>query len=350
MKSHITLSVAIWMLLASLGAPLAADWSFVQTVNGRLERDPNGRLRSIATRYEMSNLVAYQIDAILPPGEAFFPKLQVVNPFQGVVLAQGGSQVIFWPESNLGSYDLVVETPRTLRGMGAYHLKISTQPAVDYVFEEAGSITRAIDALAVEDPNGFYAGRGKTYCNFFVSQVTKELAKVRQYSGARPWENAILPTELAPTGTVRAWLLPYYDRREQMNAAAFTINANAMQDFLASEGAANGWEPVTWHPRGDRTRALTQVQALANRGYLVVASWKNPEGNWPPHHGHIAIVRPHAWGGAFNLQLGPRLAQAGGTNFSSGTLRQGFGPEKWNDIQYFVFRHRLMTYAPPSTP
>ncbi|MBS1153289.1 MAG: Muramidase (flagellum-specific) [Myxococcaceae bacterium] len=81
-----------------------------------------------------------------------------------------------------------------------------------------------------------------------------------------------------------------------------------------TQGRANGWREVP----------AAEAQRMANQGHAVAASWRNQNGP----HGHIAIVRPGELGAG-----GPRIAQAGGTNFNNGSVRQGFGR---HTPQYFV--------------
>jgi len=88
--------------------------------------------------------------------------------------------------------------------------------------------------------------------------------------------------------------------------------ANAQYDWLAGEGAARGWREV----RGGR-----EAQESANRGLLVVATYRNRSDDKP---GHIAIVRPSGKSPAQIGAEGPQITQAGGTNYLSTTLRQGF--------------------------
>lgn len=89
-------------------------------------------------------------------------------------------------------------------------------------------------------------------------------------------------------------------------------NANSMNaSFNRGE---NGWRQVS----------AAEAQRMANSGHAAVASWANPTGG----HGHIAIVRPGELGPG-----GPRIAQAGGTNFNNGSVARGFGR---HTPQYFV--------------
>jgi hypothetical protein len=88
--------------------------------------------------------------------------------------------------------------------------------------------------------------------------------------------------------------------------------ANAQYDWLANAGVQHGWRPL---------RDAVDAQSDANRGLLVVATYKNHQDDKP---GHIAIVRPSNKSRASILSEGPQVTQAGGTNYRSTSLRQGF--------------------------
>ena len=110
-----------------------------------------------------------------------------------------------------------------------------------------------------------------------------------------------------------------------------TLLANAQFDWLRDEGAARGWQPV---PDG------YEAQRAANRGYLVVAAYKNHS---PDKPGHIAIVRPSGKSRDDILADGPQIIQAGGHNYSSTTLRHGFAdhPAAWRDNEVAYYSHDL---------
>jgi hypothetical protein len=107
--------------------------------------------------------------------------------------------------------------------------------------------------------------------------------------------------------------------------------ANAQNDWLNKDSATQGWE---------RVANSVEAQTRANLGWLVVASYKNPD---PQKHGHIAIVRPDSKSAADALADGPQIIQAGSTNYNSTTLQIGFKGHptalKKNQIQFFA--HRL---------
>jgi hypothetical protein len=81
--------------------------------------------------------------------------------------------------------------------------------------------------------------------------------------------------------------------------------ANELALWLASGGAAHGWEKVTEHV----------ARAMADEGQLVVASWFNPHGN----PGHICPLEPTLG------EPGLWVSNVGGSNFLRGTLAQAFG-------------------------
>jgi len=104
--------------------------------------------------------------------------------------------------------------------------------------------------------------------------------------------------------------------------------ANAQYDWLADEGAAHGWKTLT---------DAELAQAHANRGDLVVATYRNHRDNKP---GHIAIVRPSEKSAHAVAQEGPQIIQAGGINYTSTSLKRGFAghPAAWslNEVRYYA--------------
>ena len=88
--------------------------------------------------------------------------------------------------------------------------------------------------------------------------------------------------------------------------------ANAQFEWLSKEGQAAGWKPLA-----DGVVA----QDLANRGHVVVAVCQNPD---PKKSGHIAIIRPGDKTPEQIAAEGPDVIQAGGTNYTSASLKRGF--------------------------
>ncbi len=96
--------------------------------------------------------------------------------------------------------------------------------------------------------------------------------------------------------------------------------ANAQFDWLASEdGRKAGWTSAP---------SAFDAQQAANRGELVVAVFKNPNGELA---GHIAIVRPSQEPAPRIEADGPQVTQAGFTNYRSIDLKTGFDhhPGAW---------------------
>ena len=107
--------------------------------------------------------------------------------------------------------------------------------------------------------------------------------------------------------------------------------ANAQYDWLANEGERNGWRSV---------RTDVEAQDYANRGFLVVATYKNHHDDKP---GHIAIVRPSNKSEAAIRNEGPQVTQAGGTNYKSTSLRRGFAghPAAWEQHEVRYYAHAV---------
>jgi hypothetical protein len=114
---------------------------------------------------------------------------------------------------------------------------------------------------------------------------------------------------------------------------AQTLLANAQYDWLENEGAQQGWHPV---------RDGFAAQEAANRGLFVVATYKNRHDDKP---GHIAIVRPSDKSREAIRAEGPQVTQAGGTNYLSTSLRQGFAghPAAWANLEVRYFAHAVNT-------
>lgn len=102
--------------------------------------------------------------------------------------------------------------------------------------------------------------------------------------------------------------------------------ANAQYDWLAADGPASGWTPAA--------NGFAAQQA-ANRGFLVVAAYKNHDDSRP---GHIAIVRPTDRTRAEILADGPEIIMAGEHNYQATTAKHGFAnhPTAFPDeIRYY---------------
>jgi len=113
--------------------------------------------------------------------------------------------------------------------------------------------------------------------------------------------------------------------------------ANAQFDWLPGDkGTKNGWSPVP--------DAIT-AQDMANEGRIVVAVYKNHD---PAKSGHIAIIRPCDKPSSQIIEEGPQVTQAGGTNYNSGTLKQGFRnhPEAFKNKEIKFYSHHAKLPAP----
>lgn len=110
-----------------------------------------------------------------------------------------------------------------------------------------------------------------------------------------------------------------------------TLLANAQYDWLAGDGAAQGWKPV---------KTMTAAQERANEGELVVAVYKESD---PKKSGHIAIVRPEVKSRDAIAKEGPQIIQAGMENFNSTSLKEGFRHHKgaWKEHQILFYAHKI---------
>ncbi|MCB9638585.1 MAG: chitosanase [Myxococcales bacterium] len=147
----------------------------------------------------------------------------------------------------------------------------------------ANAYSHVIDQFNVESNRRYqkgHQGQGETYCNIFAWDVTKAMgAEIPHWVDGNG----------NPTGVGQG--------RE--------LNANAGHDWLVNHGPNHGWRQVS----------AEEAQRAANEGHPAVASWKNPGGI-----GHIGVVRPGEM-----TNRGPASAQAGGRNFESGHIADGFG-------------------------
>lgn len=108
-----------------------------------------------------------------------------------------------------------------------------------------------------------------------------------------------------------------------------TLLANAQMQWLeGEEGARHGWRPV---------ESAVEAQQLANRGWVVLAVYRNPDAH---RAGHVAVVRPSEKSAQLIEQEGPQVIQAGTYNYQSTSVRQGFarhrGAFEAGEIHYFA--------------
>jgi hypothetical protein len=73
---------------------------------------------------------------------------------------------------------------------------------------------------------------------------------------------------------------------------------------------------------------------------FVVATYKNHHDDKP---GHIAIVRPNDTSARELRENGPQVTQAGGTNYRSVSLKQGFAghPAAWTRREVRYYAHNV---------
>ena len=141
--------------------------------------------------------------------------------------------------------------------------------------------------------NPRYAHRnGSTFCNIYVWDVTRAMG-------------AEIPHWVDPNGDPT----PHNRGRE--------LNANAVNDWLNKHGARFGWRKVP----------LAQGIERANRGYPVVASWKNPG-----KIGHISMIRP----GDASETEGPWMAQAGATNSNRVRMFRIYGKRRADAVEIWT--------------
>jgi hypothetical protein len=158
----------------------------------------------------------------------------------------------------------------------------ASKPCTPAVMSSAGNRSAAqyrqvIDQFDVENNKRYEVnkkGRGDTYCNIFLWDVTSAMgAEIPHYVDAK-------------TGAPRTY--PDTDGARQMSA-------NSIYNWLHQQGGDYGWFEVT----------PEQAQTLANNGNPVVTSWKNTSG-----HGHVQVVCPSK-DGVYNEKRGVTVAQAG---------------------------------------
>jgi len=141
-------------------------------------------------------------------------------------------------------------------------------------------------------------GRGDTYCNIFVWDVTSAMnAEIPHYYNAKTGEPM---------------------KRGDENASE--MNANAMFDWLKEHGGEYGWREVT----------AEEAQNLANAGRPAVTALKRPGA-----HGHVQVVCPSK-DGAFNSEKGVTVAQAGSNLTSYSYISDLLGSSSLSKVAYFA--------------
>jgi hypothetical protein len=105
--------------------------------------------------------------------------------------------------------------------------------------------------------------------------------------------------------------------------------ANRQQDWLLDEGRTEGWRQV----------GAQEAQRLANRGVVVVASFKNDDPHFHGGHGHIALIRPSTKSAAQVAKEGPQITQAGGRNYNSAPLNNVFAQKAIDPHEVLFFAY-----------
>lgn len=163
-------------------------------------------------------------------------------------------------------------------------------------------IDSAIDALDVERTTRYqpgYNGPGKTYCNIYVKDIAKQLG---------------IP-------------LPEYLDWNKDGKADDYLDANEMIKWMNGSLPRQSQSEPLGPDVGWRQVSQEEAVRLAQNGHFVVAGWQNPVSSKP---GHMAVVRGDS--DVDNVQI----AQAGGRNFSKGSLTTGFGEDKASQVIYFM--------------
>jgi len=115
-----------------------------------------------------------------------------------------------------------------------------------------------------------------------------------------------------------------------------------VKDQVSALASSSDWTALDY--KTDQQAALTQAQADANAGKLVVVAWVNPS-KTDTDTGHIAVVVPNppstaspdgtVASGKWGMDV-PYIAQAGKTVTPKTPLSYGFGQDKQATLQIFV--------------
>ena len=182
----------------------------------------------------------------------------------------------------------------------------ASKPCTPGITSSEGSRSAAlyrqvIDQFDVENNERYEVnkkGRGDTYCNIFMWDVTSAMgAEIPHYVDAQ-------------TGAPRS----YPDVQ-----GARQLSANGIYNWLHETGDDYGWFEVT----------PEQAQTLANAGRPVVTAWKNTSG-----HGHVQVVCPSK-DGTYDEKRGVTVAQAG-RKLSSYTPITSIYNKSLSKVSYFA--------------
>ncbi len=209
------------------------------------------------------------------------------------------------------------------------------------------SVTVSRADIGVVSPNGQQLAN---YLDSFQVQNWWPTIAVNWQTGS-----ANLPTPPSPnvtlTGThcscfttAAAWPLGIYILRPPIYPNGWHDMAN-YQDlwFKTNSGTGYGWLNVTNY--SPATNVMIAAQDLANQGYLVIASYLNPNIG---SSGHTAVIHPYPNTASNILAVGPEECQAGEYNYNLSNIKTGFNQHAGafpSNIDYF---YHPVTY--PLTP
>jgi WXG100 family type VII secretion target len=185
-------------------------------------------------------------------------------------------------------------------GNGGGNSGTGTNPGNTSYGRTGQQLNQLLDSYKVESNLRYKKGKdgdpatNDTYCNLFASDVAKRLG-------------APLPLFVKDNNGNTRWL----------GATAMKQWLEGKLDIPGSyqQGPASGWKKVSY---------ADAVNAANNGGLVVTAG-----------HGHMAVVRSggNPTAGAGNVPI----AQAGANNFSSGTVKNGWG--QWtNEAEFYVYK------------
>lgn len=131
-------------------------------------------------------------------------------------------------------------------------------------------------------------------------------------------------------------------RKYGSSQAVCNIGVNAMFEYLFGSNALNGMranEIVRYwmsHPSQWQRISMSEAQALANKGYFVVAGWINPTGR----SGHVVVVVPGT--AVYRSNWGGYIPNVMDTGEEKRTVKQllsnSFNSAKRNDIVFFKYK------------
>jgi hypothetical protein len=113
--------------------------------------------------------------------------------------------------------------------------------------------------------------------------------------------------------------------------------ANAQYDWLkTTEGVNAGWLPIS------TGNIYEEAQKMANKGYVVIATFKNTDPKVP---GHIALVTPAGISPERISDSGPMLIMASTHNYNYISLKAGFRSHitQWPESQILFYYNTAAT-------